>query len=67
MHDLPAARPQMDMSLAFHIVFACGGVVIPLLIAIAEWHYLKTSDDDVAKVIGLDLERLWVAPYRRTV
>jgi cytochrome d ubiquinol oxidase subunit I len=35
----------MGMSLAFHIVFACVGVAMPLLMAIAEWRYLKTGDE----------------------
>jgi bd-type cytochrome oxidase subunit I len=35
----------MGMSLAFHIVFACVGVAMPLLMVIAEWLHLKTGDD----------------------
>jgi hypothetical protein len=45
MQDLLAARVQMGISLAFHIVFACVGVAMPLLMAIAEWRYLKTGDE----------------------
>lgn len=45
MPDILAARAQMGMSLAFHIVFACIGVAMPLLMAIAEWLYLKTGDE----------------------
>ena len=45
MQDLLTARAQMGMSLAFHIVFACVGVAMPLLMAIAEWRYLKTGDE----------------------
>lgn len=45
MQDLLTARAQMAMSLAFHIVFACVGVAMPLLMAIAEWRYLKTGDE----------------------
>lgn len=30
MTDLLAARSQMAMSLAFHIVFACAGIAMPL-------------------------------------
>ena len=45
MQDLLTARAQMGMSLAFHIVFACEGVAMPLLMAIAEWRYLKTGDE----------------------
>src|SRR6266436_705750 len=43
--DIIAARAQMGMSLAFHIVFACVGVAMPLLMVIAEWLHLKTGDD----------------------
>ena len=45
MQDLLAARAQIGMSLAFHIVFACVGVAMPLLMAIAEWRYLRTGDE----------------------
>src|ERR1700722_17936232 len=45
MTDILAARSQMAMSLAFHIVFSCVGVAMPLMMAIAEWRYLKTGDE----------------------
>src|SRR6516225_3188258 len=45
MPNLVAARAQMGMSLAFHIVFACVGVAMPLLMAIAEWRHLRTGDE----------------------
>ena len=45
MHHLLTARAQMAMSLGFHIIFACVGVAMPLLMAIAEWRYLKTGDE----------------------
>jgi cytochrome d ubiquinol oxidase subunit I len=35
----------MGMSFAFHIVFACVGVAIPLLMVVAEWRYLRTGED----------------------
>jgi cytochrome d ubiquinol oxidase subunit I len=44
MSDLFAARSQMAMSLAFHIVFASIGIAMPLLMVIAEWKYLRTRD-----------------------
>ena len=44
MTDLFAARAQMAMSLAFHIVFAAIGMGMPLLMAIAEWRWLRTRD-----------------------
>ena len=44
MSDLLAARAQMAMSLAFHIVFAALGIALPLLACAAEWRGLRTGD-----------------------
>ena len=44
MDDLFAARSQMAMSLAFHILFAAAGVAMPLLMVMAEWRWLRTGD-----------------------
>jgi len=44
MTDLLAARSQMAMSLAFHIIFAVVGMAMPLLMVIAEGMWLKTRD-----------------------
>ncbi|MCB9637623.1 MAG: cytochrome ubiquinol oxidase subunit I [Myxococcales bacterium] len=44
MSDIFAARSQMAMSLAFHIMFAVVGIGMPLLMVIAEWQWLKTKD-----------------------
>jgi cytochrome d ubiquinol oxidase subunit I len=41
MPDILAARSQMGMSPAFHVVFGCVGVAMPLLMVIAEWLHLK--------------------------
>ena len=45
MEDLLAARAQMAMSLAFHIIFASIGIAMPLLMVIAEGLWLKTKDE----------------------
>lgn len=45
MEDLLAARAQMAMSLAFHIIFASIGIAMPLLMVIAEGFWLKTRDE----------------------
>jgi len=45
MSDLLAARSQMAMSLAFHIIFAVAGVTMPLMMCIAEWRWLRTRDE----------------------
>jgi cytochrome d ubiquinol oxidase subunit I len=44
MSDLLAARSQMGMSLAFHIIFAVIGVALPLMMTIAEFLWHKTRD-----------------------
>ncbi len=54
MDDLLAARSQMAMALAFHIVFAVIGIGMPLLMVIAERRYLKTRDP-----VSLELARRW--------
>ena len=54
MDDLLAARSQMAMSLAFHIVFAAVGIAMPLLMIIAEWRWLKTKDE-----LYLTLAKRW--------
>lgn len=43
MDDLLAARSQMAMSLAFHIIFAAVGIAMPLLMIIAEGMWIRTK------------------------
>lgn len=43
MTDLLAARSQMAMSLGFHIVFAAIGIVMPFMMVLAEWRWLRTG------------------------
>jgi cytochrome bd ubiquinol oxidase subunit I len=45
MNDHLAARSQMAMSLAFHVIFAAIGVAMPLLMVIAEWRWLRSSEE----------------------
>ena len=54
MSDLLAARAQMAMSLAFHIVFAVVGIGMPALMVIAEWRWLRRRDR-----IDLELAKRW--------
>lgn len=54
MNDLLAARSQMAISLAFHIVFAAVGVGLPVLILISQALWLRTRDR-----VYLDLTRAW--------
>jgi cytochrome bd ubiquinol oxidase subunit I len=44
MDNLLAARGQMAISLAFHIVFAVAGIAMPLMMVIAEAAWLKSGD-----------------------
>src|SRR5579864_3904747 len=44
MSDLFAARSQMAISLAFHIVFAEIGIALPLLMVLAEWRWRRTGN-----------------------
>jgi cytochrome d ubiquinol oxidase subunit I len=54
MNDLLAARSQMAMSLAFHIIFSVIGIGLPLLMVIAEWRWMRTGD-----AVYLDLAKRW--------
>lgn len=45
MDDFIAARSQMALSLGFHIIFACVGMVMPFMMAFAHYKYLKTKDE----------------------
>ena len=54
MPDLLAARSQMGISLAFHIVFAVVGIAMPVLMVVAERRWQVTGH-----AIYLDLAKLW--------
>ncbi|HEV7346999.1 cytochrome ubiquinol oxidase subunit I [Telluribacter sp.] len=54
MDDLLAARLQMATSLGFHIVFACIGMTMPVLMAFSEWKWIRTSEP-----VYLDLAKAW--------
>lgn len=43
MDDFLAARSQMAVSLGFHIIFACVGMVMPFFMAISHFIYLRTG------------------------
>lgn len=45
MDDFIAARSQMAMSLGFHIIFACVGMVMPFFMAIAHYKYIRTGNE----------------------
>lgn len=46
MEPLLAARLQMALTLGFHIVFACFGMGLPVLLLVAEGRFLKTGDPE---------------------
>jgi len=54
MTDLLAARSQMAISLAFHILFAVAGIAMPLMMVLAEIRWIRTGDDAL-----LALTRSW--------
>jgi cytochrome d ubiquinol oxidase subunit I len=54
MPDLLAARSQMAVSLAFHIVFAVIGIAMPLMMVLAERRWQVTGH-----AIYLDLAKRW--------
>ncbi len=54
MEDLLAARMQMAVSLGFHIVFACIGMTMPILMAFSEWKWLRTGKQEY-----LDVAKAW--------
>ena len=54
MSDLLAARSQMGVSLAFHIVFAVIGIAMPVLMVVAERRWQVTGH-----AIYLDLAKRW--------
>ena len=54
MENLEAARLQMALTLIFHIVFACIGMVMPFFMVISHYKWLKTR-----KKIYLELTKAW--------
>ena len=55
MDDLFAARSQMAISLMFHIIFSCVGMVMPFFMSHSYWKYIKTRDEDY-----LRLTQMWM-------
>lgn len=50
MDDFLAARSQMALSLGFHIIFACIGMIMPFFMAVSHYKWLKTGDQDYKNV-----------------
>lgn len=45
MDDFLAARSQMALSLGFHIIYACIGMVMPFFMAVSHYKWLKTNKE----------------------
>lgn len=45
MDDFLAARGQMALSLGFHIIYACIGMVMPFFMAVAHYRWLTSHDE----------------------
>lgn len=45
MEDILAARLQMALSLGFHIIFACIGMVMPFFMAASHFLWIRTGND----------------------
>lgn len=54
MDDLLAARMQMALSLGFHIIYACIGMVMPFFMAVSHFKWLKTK-----KTVYRNLTKAW--------
>jgi cytochrome d ubiquinol oxidase subunit I len=54
MNDFLAARSQMALSLAFHIVFSCIGMVMPFFMAVSHFYFLRTG-----KPVYRNITRAW--------
>ncbi|CAN5218115.1 cytochrome ubiquinol oxidase subunit I [soil metagenome] len=54
MDDFIAARSQMALSLGFHIIFSCIGMVMPFFMAVSHWYWLKTN-----KIVYKNVTKAW--------
>lgn len=54
MDNFIAARSQMALSLGFHIIFSCIGMVMPFFMAVSHFIYLKTGN-----VLYKNITRAW--------
>lgn len=54
MDDFIAARSQMALSLGFHIIFSCIGMVMPFFMAVSHYKWLKTNN-----IIYKNLTKAW--------
>jgi cytochrome d ubiquinol oxidase subunit I len=45
MDNFLAARSQMALSLGFHIIYACIGMVMPFFMAVSHYQWIKTKEE----------------------
>ncbi|GAB3937449.1 cytochrome ubiquinol oxidase subunit I [Mucilaginibacter myungsuensis] len=50
MDDFLAARSQMALSLGFHIIFSCIGMVMPFFMAVSHYLWLRTGNENYKNV-----------------
>ncbi|WP_018630914.1 cytochrome ubiquinol oxidase subunit I [Niabella aurantiaca] len=54
MDDFIAARSQMALSLGFHIIFSCIGMIMPFFMAVSHYKWLKTGS-----IVYRNVTRAW--------
>src|SRR5688572_16298751 len=54
MDDFIAARSQMALSLGFHIIFACIGMVMPFFMAVSHYYWIRTKNP-----VYLNITKAW--------
>ncbi|MFD0940814.1 cytochrome ubiquinol oxidase subunit I [Pedobacter boryungensis] len=54
MDDFLAARSQMALSLGFHIIYACIGMVMPFFMAVSHYKWLRTNNQ-----VYQDITKAW--------
>lgn len=54
MDDFIAARSQMALSLGFHIIFSCIGMVMPFFMAVSHYYWIRTKQP-----VYLNVTKAW--------
>ncbi|HUQ64692.1 MAG TPA: cytochrome ubiquinol oxidase subunit I [Flavitalea sp.] len=54
MDDFIAARSQMALSLGFHIIFSCIGMVMPFFMAVSHYYWIRTKN-----LVYLNVTKAW--------
>lgn len=54
MDDFIAARSQMALSLGFHIIFSCIGMVMPFFMAVSHYYWIRTKQP-----VYLNITKAW--------